>query len=159
MRQPCLRRVCRCESDERDRLERNALVNTAGEVAFDLGDGDDVTDHVGGADEVGTLERFERVCAGVESDFVEGAVFVLDKDDAGEGVGFDEEFEFVEDAGLFKPRLGVAREAGGTSGQGNTVVVGQAQAGLEEVIVLLGDSAVGAVDRSSVHALGLVGQA
>lgn len=81
-----------------------------------------------------------------------------DQDDALELVGLDQEAEFIGDAGLFEDGLGVAREAGGAAGEGDAVVAREGEALLEEVVEVLAEAAVGAVDGRGVDAGRVVGE-
>ena len=113
-------------------------------------------DEVGGADEVGPLQRRHVLGADAEACGIEGAALVLNEHDPREVVGFDEELEFVDRALLGDPRFGVAGEAGRTAGQRDPVVPRQGQPVLEEVVEVLADPAVRAVHGGDMHALGVV---
>jgi len=91
-----------------------------------------------------------------ESVAVEGAALVLDEDDAVDAVGVGEELELADDAFLFESCFGVPGEATGPAGEGDAVVAGEVEPVLEEVVEVLADAAVGAVDGCGVHAFGVV---
>lgn len=80
-----------------------------------------------------------------------------EEDDALEFVDLDEELELVDDAFFLEGGLGVAGEAGRAAGECDAVVAGEAEALLEEVVEVLAESAVGAVDGGGVDAGGFVG--
>ncbi len=73
-----------------------------------------------------------------------------DQDHTLEAVHLDEELELIDDALFFEKGLLVPREAGRAAGEGDAVVTGQAQTVLKEIVELLANTAVGAVDGGRV---------
>ena len=142
-----------------DGLEADGAVDEAGVVGLGGCDAGDAGDVGRGADEVGSLDELELAVLKVQACAVEGAAFVGDEDDAFEAVDLDEELQLVDDPLLLEEGLGVAGEAGGAAGEGEAVVTREAEAVLEEVVEVLADPAVGAVDRRGVDAVVVVGDA
>ncbi len=83
---------------------------------------------------------------------------MLDEDDPRQVVGIGQEAQLVDDPRLLELRLGVARQAGRAAGKSDTVVPRELQAVLHEVVEMLPDTAVGAVERRGMDALAVVGE-
>jgi len=139
-----------------DLLEDQAVTFAADEVCLDVDRARDAADLEGGADEVGALECGHAVGLDAEAVGVEGAALVLDQDDAVDAVGVGEELELADDAFLLEAGLGVSGETAGAAGQGDAVVAGEFEPVLQEIVEMLADSSVGAVDGGGVHAFGVV---
>ena len=112
-----------------------------------------------GAHEIGALDEFEAAVLEFEAGGVEGTGVVGDQDDALKAVDIDEELELIDDALLFEVGLRVTGEAGGAAGEGDSVVPRQVQAILKEIVEMLADAAVGAVDGRGTDSGALVGEA
>lgn len=139
-------------------LEHHSALVVAGEVGVDAVERGDAVDVCRGADEVGPLDELEPWLLQPQERRVERAVLVGDQHDALQSVNLDEEFQLVGDADLFKVCLGVAGEAGGAAGERDAVIAGEGEPLLEEVVEVLAEAAVGAVDRRGTDAGGVVGE-
>lgn len=139
-----------------DAFEGHFALDESCEVGLDGVESGDSVDEGGGADEVGALDEFEAWLFEFESGGVEGASLVGDEDDAFEFVDLDEEVEFVDDAFFLEVGLGVSGHAGWAAGEADAVVAWEVEALLEEVVEVLAESAIGAVDGGGVDSGGLV---
>lgn len=109
-----------------------------------------------GADKIGALDEFKAGLLEFEAVAVESAGIVRDEDDAFEFVNLDEELEFIDDTALFERCLRMAGEARRAPGEADAVVARQIQTVLKEIIAVLADTAVGAVESRGVDAGGVV---
>lgn len=80
-----------------------------------------------------------------------------EEDDAFEFVDLDEELELVDHALLLQRRLGVPRQTRRPPRQRHPVIPRQPQPLLQQVVEVLAEAAVGAVDGRGVDAGGFVG--
>lgn len=139
-------------------LELDLAFDVSGEVGLDVGEVGDLVDVRRGSDEVGALDEFQAGFLQADAGCVEGASLVGEEDDALELVDLDEELELVDHALLLQRRLRVPRQTRRPPRQRHPVIPGQPQPLLQQVVEVLAEAAVGAVDRRGVDAGGFVGK-
>jgi hypothetical protein len=98
------------------------------------------------------LQGYLAELAGMDVVFIEAAVLVGDEDDAVQGVGFDEEFELPIEGSAFAHGQQMPGKTGGAAGDGDAVVVGEAQVVMKEFVHGFAVAAVGTINGRGTDA-------